>query len=77
MSRLGDGRSGRCTKIHANGLDRHGVALSYGHAEHREAKLKAMAILQLADEGTALPEGMNLPENFSVERIVVGSDRRG
>jgi len=52
------------TKIHAN-ASRHS-ALSYGHAEQLEAKLKAEVaeLLKLADEATALPEGMNLPEEI-------------
>lgn len=52
------------TKIHAN-ASRHS-ALSYGHAEQLEAKLKAEVaeLLKLADEATAIPEGMNLPEEI-------------
>ncbi len=52
------------TKIHAN-ASRHS-ALSYAHAEQLEAKLKAEVaeLLKLADEATALPEGMNLPEEL-------------
>jgi transposase len=52
------------TKIHAN-ANRHS-ALSYGHAEQIEAQLKAevAALLNLADEAAAIPEGMNLPEEI-------------
>jgi transposase len=52
------------TKIHAN-ASRHS-ALSYTHAERLEATLTAEVadLLRLADEATALPEGMNLPEEI-------------
>ena len=52
------------TKMHAN-ASRHS-ALSYGHAEQIEAKRTAEVaeLLQLADETTAIPEGMNLPEEI-------------
>ena len=63
MSRFGRvSRDG--TQIHANA--RRHSALSYAHAEQLEAKLKAEVaeLLQWADEATALPEGMNLPEEL-------------
>lgn len=54
------------TKIHAN-ASRHS-ALSYGHAEAIEAKLKAevqeLLCLAEAADGANLPEGMSLPEEL-------------
>jgi len=54
------------TKIHAN-ASRHS-ALSYGHAEKIEAKLKAevqemLALAEAADQST-VPDGVNLPEEI-------------
>ena len=54
------------TKIHAN-ASRHS-ALSYGHAESIEARLKAevQELLKLAEAAnqTAIPDGMKLPEEM-------------
>ena len=51
-------------KIHAN-ASRHS-ALSYAHAQQLEAKIKAEVaeLLKKAEEATAIPEGMNLPEEI-------------
>jgi transposase/IS5 family transposase len=54
------------TKIHAN-ASRHS-ALSYGHAEKIEARLKAevQELIKLAEDAdkTAIPDGMKLPEEI-------------
>jgi transposase len=67
------------TKIHAQ-ASRHS-ALSFAHAERLEATLKAEGaeLLRLADEATALPEGMNLPEEIQrreARRAVIAAAKR-